>query len=39
MNIKTEPTYTVRLYLSGPIEIAKQVCRAECLGPAGDGTN
>lgn len=31
MNIKTEPTYTVRLYLSGPIEIAKQVCRAECL--------
>lgn len=31
MITKTEPTYTVRLYLSGPIEIAKQVCRAECL--------
>lgn len=25
------PTYCVRLYLSGPIEIAKQVIREDCL--------
>lgn len=25
------PTYTVRLYLSGPIEVAKQVIRQDCL--------
>lgn len=31
MTTKTAPTYQVRLYLSGPIEIAKQVCREECL--------
>lgn len=24
-------TYSVRLYLSGPIEVAKQIIRAECL--------
>ncbi len=29
--IKTEDTYWVKLYLSGPIEIAKQAIRAECL--------
>lgn len=26
-----EPTYWIKLYLSGPIEAAKQVLRAECL--------
>lgn len=31
MNTLTQPTHTVRLYLSGPIEVAKQVCREECL--------
>lgn len=31
MITKTEPTYVVRLYLSGPIEVAKQICRVECL--------
>ena len=31
MKIKTAPTFCVRLYLSGPIEAAKQVIRAECL--------
>jgi hypothetical protein len=31
MKIVTEPTYTVRLYLSGPIEVAKQLIRAECM--------
>jgi len=30
MKIITEPTYTIRLYLSGPIEVAKQVIREEC---------
>jgi hypothetical protein len=25
------PTYAIRLYLSGPIEVAKQALRAECL--------
>lgn len=24
-------TFTIRLYLSGPIEVAKQIIRAECL--------
>lgn len=28
---KTSPTYVIRLYLSGPIEIAKQAIRADCL--------
>ena len=28
---KSAPTYFVRLYLSGPIEVAKQVLRAECM--------
>lgn len=28
---KHAPTYWVRLYLSGPIEVAKQTIRAECL--------
>lgn len=27
----TSHTHTVRLYLSGPIEVAKQLIRAECL--------
>lgn len=31
MNTTIEPTYTVRIYLSGPIEVAKQVIREECL--------
>jgi hypothetical protein len=31
MNIKSEPTYQVKLYLSGPIEVAKQIIRRECL--------
>jgi hypothetical protein len=31
MNAITEPTYVIRLYLSGPIEAAKQALRAECL--------
>lgn len=26
-----QPTYWVKLYLSGPIEVAKQVLRAECM--------
>lgn len=31
--MKTEiaPTFRVRIYMSGPIEIAKQLLRAECL--------
>lgn len=29
MRIETAPTYAVRLYLSGPIEQAKQVIRAD----------
>ena len=31
MLTKTEPTYWVRIYMSGPIEVAKQAIRAECL--------
>jgi hypothetical protein len=31
MTSTTQPTHTVRLYLSGPIDIARQVCREECL--------
>lgn len=31
MTTKTEPTFWARIYMSGPIEIAKQVCREECL--------
>ncbi len=31
MKTYTEPTHTVRLYLSGPIEVAKQTIRQECL--------
>jgi hypothetical protein len=31
MKTLTEPTYVVRLYLSGPIEAAKQALRGECL--------
>lgn len=26
-----QPTYWIKLYLAGPIEVAKQVLRAECL--------
>lgn len=25
------PTFTARIYMSGPIEVAKQIIRAECL--------
>jgi hypothetical protein len=28
---KEEPTFWVKIYLSGPIEVAKQVIRKECL--------
>lgn len=31
MYSKIEPTYSCRVYLSGPIEIAKQLLREECL--------
>lgn len=31
MRIETVPTYWVKLYLSGPIEQAKQILRRECL--------
>ena len=31
MTIKHEPNYWARIYLSGPIEVAKQVIRKECL--------
>ena len=31
MTTKTEPTFWVRIYMSGPIEVARQTCRAECL--------
>lgn len=31
MTTKQEPTGWVKLYLSGPIEVAKQVLRKECL--------
>lgn len=27
---KTTPTYQLRIYMSGPIEVAKQVLREEC---------
>lgn len=33
MQIKAEPTYTVRLYMAGDIERAKQLLRAECYPP------
>lgn len=28
---KTAPTYQLRIYMSGPIEVAKQVVREECM--------
>lgn len=31
MRTETAPTFWVRLYLSGPIEFAKQVLREECM--------
>lgn len=31
MNSTSQPTHWVKLYLSGPIEVAKQICRAECM--------
>jgi hypothetical protein len=31
MKTETASTFTIRLYLSGPIEVAKQALRAECL--------
>lgn len=31
MKKKTVKTFTVKLYLSGPIDVAKQILRAECL--------
>lgn len=31
MKTETAETYVIRLYLSGPIEVAKQALRAECL--------
>jgi hypothetical protein len=31
MQTKTYQTYVVRLYLSGPIEVAKQTLRSECM--------
>lgn len=31
MKTITAPTYQIKLYLSGPIEIAKQFLRAECM--------
>lgn len=31
MQQKSCPTFWVRIYLSGPIEVAKQVIRAECM--------
>jgi hypothetical protein len=31
MKTQTEPTYTIRIYLSGPIEVAKQVIREHVL--------
>lgn len=31
MKLETAPSYWVRIYLSGPIEQAKQTIRAECL--------
>lgn len=29
--IHTAPTFVIRLYLSGPIEVAKQILRADCM--------
>lgn len=31
MKHETAKTFTVRIYMSGPIEVAKQIIRAECL--------
>lgn len=31
MRVEAAPTFWARLYLSGPIEVAKQTIRAECL--------
>ena len=31
MQTKTEETWVVKIYLSGPISVAEQVCREECL--------
>lgn len=31
MQTQTASTYQIRMYLSGPIEVAKQAIRAECL--------
>jgi len=31
MRTEIQPTFSVRIYLSGPIEIAKQIVREECL--------
>lgn len=31
MNTKTEKTYWVKIYLSGPLEVIEQTCRQECL--------
>lgn len=31
MKTETADTYIIRLYLSGPIEVAKQTLRAECM--------
>jgi len=31
MITKTEKTWWVKIYLSGPIEVAKQVCRERCM--------
>lgn len=31
MTIKHETTYWARIYIAGPIEVAKQIIRAECL--------
>ena len=31
MNRQKEPSHWVKLYLSGPIEVAKQILRAECM--------
>ena len=31
MIYKNEPTYWARIYMSGPIDVAKQIIRMECL--------
>lgn len=31
MRAEIQPTFAVRIYLSGPIEIAKQIIREDCL--------